>query len=553
MAETTSSATITLDLQGGDQNQIHSNAINDLIISLNKLDERVDKQNKLQEHMQNMKDQVRISREKSPDYFGINQLGTTSEAQYLSGVSSSIQEYGKAHVDMTQNMKTFGFAFGEILATLTNNVGQYAKASNVMIGSNLFNAPLLEAQKKIQERSALVSGSSELIGGTIGSLVGALPIFGGPLGSVVGSIIGTNVANNVASYFNDKFARQTTLEANIEKQQQVIAGFTKQNLINTINPDTNNSLKTTQDFADLLKIKGMQTALSFQAAQQGVLLNTTGTQSINASGAATLAKEITAKTGNIYTPEQSQQFGSIVSGLFAHSGVSENGKKQTDLLQKILDNASKYGIDPAQYTQQLYQRQQFMGGSVENAMQFANMGVVQGWTYANAVQQLERAPVMQRLTGNIALQAIGFKGTYEDLFKPGGIEQLEKKAGNLRDPYNFNAMLLQNSGFDLWGLKSGASPGQAQENNTRALMDNIKALQDLTSVIMGKSYNTSLSTKVSNSNYDAINNYIGETNNVNDYMKNIKLNNDNVINKNIKVPAIIDSDTMIPPIVKVTH
>lgn len=471
MAATSANATITLDLQGTDQSQTHSNAFDNLINALNKLTDKIEKLDKTQSQFRNAP---------IPESDNISKTSFKyQQPKFVNDFDNAVNEYNMAQIKSANNMRNFGYSMIDISARLMGDGAQYLKASNALIGANLYDRPLKEAEKKIQENTAENKGIADIVGGAIGGTTGALASFGNPIVAAIGAHFGATTANQVADLFSSRYAAYTTRDANIEKQQQVISGFTKQNLIDFTNPETKSKLKVTEDFANLVKTKGMDYALSFQAAQQGILLNTTGTQSITGMGATNLAKEITSRTGEIYNLEQLQQFSSVMSGLFSHSGLSKNSDKQVTILQQILDNASRYGVDPMQYTQQIYQRQQFMGGSTESAMKFVNMGVAQGWNYANTMQQLERAPVSQRLASTFALQMVGFKGSYEDLFKPGGIEQLEQKAGNLRDPLNLKAMVLQGAGIDLWSLKSGSSPVEAQNNNT-------KAIEKLTNVLLEK-------------------------------------------------------------------
>ena len=512
MAETTASATITLDMQNMDNsNKMGSNDA--LINAINKLNANIEKTNsktfnnsngsvgedkKAKDYEKALIQRQKAEDKKAKDYEKALIQRQKAEDKALAQQNKFNKEYEKTLLqkqkaedkalaeserliqrkqkvedkalnkkfdeiskNYDENMKklttTIGYGLGA-LGVIGNATAQYAKASNALIGADLYNKPLREAQQTIGRNTAINTGAGNIIGGLLGAPLG-------PAGIVTGSLIG----GNISDYFSSKFGAQTELEANVNKRQQVLSGLT------SYRPSYNRDKD----------IFGEDFALSNLSAREGVSLNSTGTRGVTGAGADNLSQQISNKTGKIYTSDQIQQLGSVMSGLFAHSGLNTNTKKQTEILQKMLDNSSAYGIDPTQYAQQVYQRQQFMGGSVNSAMNFTNMGLQQGWTYANAIQNLERAPVMQRLTSTMALSMVGFKGTYEDLFKKGGIAQLEKKAGNLKDPYNFNAMVLQNAGIDLWALKAGASKEEAQVNNTKALEENKKALESLTTVLMG--------------------------------------------------------------------
>lgn len=556
MASTNANGVITLDIQGSEQSQSHGNAIDNLINALNKFTERVDRinpTNAKDDSLSRIFEKILLGQEKQSwansassrwnldhkESLFENSL-IKSNKYFMNDFNNAINEYNESQMKSAQNLKRFGSAMIDITGNLIGDASQYIKASNALIGATPYDVGLRKAQKEIQENTAINKGIADTAGGLIGGGIGALAGLGNPLAIAAGSYLGAKSAESVADIFSSQYEGKRTVQSQIEQQQKNIAGITQQKLIDFINPETNEKFKTTQAFADIANQKGMSSALAYQAAQQGVLLNTTGTQSISGAGSINLAREISDRTEKIYNSDQMQQLGSVMSGVFAHSGLTDNSKKQADILQKILDNSAKYGVDPIQYAQQIYQRQQFMGGSPEDAMKFANMGVVQGWTYANTIQNMERAPVSQRLATTFALQMVGYNGTYEDLFKEGGIDKLEKKAGNLKDPYNFNAMVLQGAGLDLWSLKSGASSKEAQDENTKALMDNAQALENLTNAILGKSSSEMSINPMSNNikNYESLSNAIGSH----------TLNSSAEAVKNGK-------DWMVPPIMvtKVTH
>jgi len=369
---------------------------------------------------------------------------------------------------------------GTMVGGIASGIAQYAKASNVLIGANLYDRQLREAQESIQRNTVVKSGLGSVIGGAIGGIAGSLILPG--VGTVGGIGVGAYAGNKISSIFSSKENAYTNLEANIVRQQQTLSRLTGDKLVDYTNLDSGNTFKATKTFSDMARTHGMDYAMSYASAQHGALLNTTGTAGIGVNLSSQLAKSVSDEFGKNLMPDQLQTISSSLSGLFAHSPMANNIIEMNKYIRDMSNNAKRLGVNPADYIQQVYARQQYMGGSINSAMGFTDMALNQGWRYANTITQMQQAPIMQRLAGTMALKMAGYSGDYNDALRNPSI--INKLAGNKTDPYNLKGAILQNAGFDLWGLSSGSGNNRSMDKNTTSIDKLTEAMNTLNMTLL---------------------------------------------------------------------